>query len=241
MRHLDLFSGIGGFALAARWLGINTIGFCEIDPWARDVLNKNFSNIPIHDDIKTIKGDKYGSIDIITGGYPCQPFSVAGKQRGTNDDRHLWPEMLRVIQEARPTWILCENVAGHIKLGLDKVLFDLEAEGYGTQPLIIPACATDKVHRRDRVWIIANSNSKRGNELLPTSILEEHNSKSKKQSRGRRFCSAGGYSAREAASRMLRKDDGVPFGVDRNRGLGNAIVPQVAYEIMKVILFLHNN
>ena len=157
VRHLDLFSGIGGFALAARWVGIETVQFVEIEPYAQKVLNKNFPDIPIHDNIKTFDATKFRGIDIITGGYPCQPFSQAGKRRGEKDDRHLWPEMFRVIREARPNFVLAENVAGHVSMGLDDVLDDLESEGYTTQALIIPACAKDVKHRRDRVWIVANS------------------------------------------------------------------------------------
>ena len=162
MKHLDLFSGIGGFALAARWAGIETVQFVEIEPFAQKVLNKNFPNIPIHDDIKTFKADEFSGIGIITGGYPCQPFSQAGQRRGEKDDRHLWPEMFRVIREARPDWVLAENVAGHVSMGLDDVLDDLESEDYTTQSIVIPACAKDARHRRDRVWIVAyaNGNSK---------------------------------------------------------------------------------
>ena len=159
MKHLDLFSGIGGFALAAKWLGIETIQFVEIEPYAQKVLKKNFPGVPIHDDIKTFHANEFRGIEFLTGGYPCQPFSIAGKQRGTEDDRHLWPEMLRVIREARPHWIIAENVTGHIRLGLDEVLSDLESEAYSTRCFIIPACAINAPHRRDRVWIIAHANS----------------------------------------------------------------------------------
>lgn len=114
-RHLDLFSGIGGFALACRMVGgIETVGFCEIDPWARHVLSKNFPGIPIHEDVKTLNPNEYAPIELITGGYPCQPFSYAGKRKGQNDDRHLWPTMLRLVEAARPRWMLAENVAGHL-------------------------------------------------------------------------------------------------------------------------------
>jgi len=160
MRHLDLFSGIGGFALGLQRsrLDVETIGFCEIDKYATRVLNKNFPDVPVYHDVRTLDADRLGTIDIITGGYPCQPFSVAGKQRGTADDRHLWPEMHRIVATTRPTWVIAENVAGHIKLGLDQVLSDLENEDYTAWPVVIPACAKDASHRRDRVWIIASRN-----------------------------------------------------------------------------------
>ena len=128
VRHLDLFSGIGGFALAARWVGIETVQFVEIEPYAQKVLTKNFPDIPIHDNIKTFDATKFRGIDIITGGYPCQPFSQAGKRRGSEDDRHLWPEMFRVIREARPDRALAVTVAGHVSMCLDEVRAELESE-----------------------------------------------------------------------------------------------------------------
>ena len=141
MTHLDLFSGIGGFALAARWAGLETIQFVEIKKFAQQVLSKNFPGVPIHDNIKTFSATGIVSPFLLTGGYPCQPFSQAGKRRGKEDDRHLWPEMLRVIRECRPTWILAENVSGHIKLGLEEVFLDLESEGYDSQVFHIGALA----------------------------------------------------------------------------------------------------
>lgn len=160
MKHLDLFSGIGGFALAADWVWgaeHEIVSFCEIESFCQKVLKKHWPDVPIHDDIKTLKGDKYGTIDLITGGFPCQSFSVAGKRRGKNDDRYLWPEMFRIIQEARPRWVIGENVTGIINMALDEVLSDLESEGYEAQTFIIPACSQNAPHRRDRVWIVANS------------------------------------------------------------------------------------
>ena len=155
--HLDLFSGIGGFALAARWAGLQTIQFVEIDSFAQKVLKKNFPDVPIHDDVKTFDAIQLCRPWLLTGGYPCQPFSQAGQRRGEEDDRHLWPQMFRVIRECRPTWICAENVAGHISMGLDEVLADLESEDYSCRAFVIPACAKDAPHRRDRVWIVGNS------------------------------------------------------------------------------------
>ena len=158
--HLDLFSGIGGFALAARWAGIETMQFVENEEFAQKVLTKNFPGVPIHENIKTYRANGIVQPFLLTGGYPCQPFSQAGKRRGQNDDRHLWPEMFRIIQECRPTWVLAENVSGHIKLGLEEVLTDLESEGYQSQVFHIGAVAKDAPHRRMRVWIVAYTNSK---------------------------------------------------------------------------------
>ena len=161
--HLDLFSGIGGFALACRWVGIKTVQFVEIDEFCQKVLKKNFKGVPIHEDIKSFRADGIVSPFLLTGGWPCQPFSQAGKRLGKADPRHLWPEMLRITRECRPTWILGENVSGHIKLGLEEVLTDLEGEGYDSQVFHIGAVAKDAPHRRMRLWIVAHSNSGLGN------------------------------------------------------------------------------
>lgn len=161
LRHLDLFSGIGGFALAVRWLGYETVGFCEIDPWCRKVLDKHWPEVPKHDDIRTLKGTEFGPIDLITGGFPCQPFSVAGQRRGEDDPRHLWPAMHRIIDTARPRFVLAENVAGIVNMALDGVLADLEAIGYTAGAVVIPAGAVNALHRRDRVWIMAHPNDQR--------------------------------------------------------------------------------
>jgi len=158
VRHLDLFSGIGGFALAARWVGWETVGFCEIEPYCQKVLRKHWPDVPIYDDVRELTGETVGSVDIITGGYPCQPFSVAGKRRGEADDRHLWPEFARLIRELRPRWVVGENVAGHIGMGLDEVLSNLEGLGYTWETFVIPACAVNAPHRRDRVWTVAYPN-----------------------------------------------------------------------------------
>ena len=156
MRLLDLFSGIGGFSYAAEKLvgGYKTVAFCEMDEFCQKVLQKHWPNIPIYDDVRTLDATRLGRIDIVTGGYPCQPFSQAGKRQGEKDERHLWPEMLRIIKSCKPRYVVAENVAGHVNMGLDQVLTDLEDQGYTTRPIIIPACAKNAPHRRDRVWII---------------------------------------------------------------------------------------
>ncbi|MGB5217358.1 MAG: DNA (cytosine-5-)-methyltransferase [Smithella sp.] len=159
MRSLSLFSGIGGFDLAALWVWpeLEIVSFCEIDSFCQKVLKKHWPDVPCHSDIKTLRGDNFGTIDFLYGGFPCQPYSVAGKRKGKEDDRALWPEMFRVIQEAKPRWIIGENVAGFVNMGLDDCLSDLESKGYETTAFIIPACAVNAPHRRDRVWIVANS------------------------------------------------------------------------------------
>jgi|TARA_R110000764_G_scaffold116924_2_gene203992 DNA (cytosine-5)-methyltransferase 1 len=175
MRHLDLFSGIGGFALGLEATQqIKTVAFCEIDKYCTKVLNKNWPEVPVYNDIKELthdklKADGIDNIDIITGGYPCQPFSVAGNKKGVEDPRHLWPEYFRLIKECRPTWVIGENVAGHIKLGLDAVQEDLESEGYSLRTFSISASSIGAPHQRERVWTVAYSER---NGLLATEKRE---------------------------------------------------------------------
>jgi len=159
LRVLDLFSGIGGFSLGLeRTGGFETAAFCEYEPFPRAVLAKHWPDVPCFPDVRKLKGsDIAGPIDVICGGYPCQPFSTAGQRRGKEDDRHLWPEFSRLVAELRPTWVIGENVAGHISMGLDDVLSDLERQGYACRTFVIPACAVDAPHRRDRTWVIANA------------------------------------------------------------------------------------
>ena len=158
MKVLDLFSGIGGFSLGLEWAGMETVAMCEKDKFCRQVLAKHWPDITIHEDIRDLDGKDYkGSIDVVCGGFPCQPFSVAGKQLGKADDRHLWPEMLRVIKESAPAWVIGENVSGFVRMALDDVCSDLEGEGYRVQSFVIPACAVEAHHRRDRCWVVAYS------------------------------------------------------------------------------------
>ena len=162
MKALSLFSGIGGIDLACEWAGIETVAFCEREPFPQKVLRKHWPDIPIYDDVCTLTkerldADGIGTIDIIHGGYPCQPFSVAGKREGESDDRHLWPEVFRLIQAIQPRWFVGENVAGHVTLGLDIVLSDLESIGYSWEAFVIPACSVNAPHRRERVFIVGHS------------------------------------------------------------------------------------
>ena len=160
LTHLSLFSGIGGLDLAAEMAGFRTVGQCEWADYPTKVLEKHWPGVPRWRDIRTLTGESFHektglrTVDVIFGGFPCQPFSVAGKRRGKEDDRYLWPEMLRVISELRPTWVVGENVAGIVNMALDQVYADLENEGYTVQAFIIPACAVDAPHRRDRICIV---------------------------------------------------------------------------------------
>lgn len=160
MTHGSLFSGIGGFDLAASRMGWDNIFQVEIDPFCRRVLKKNFPDAKQYSDIRDFDGGDFaGKIDIVSGGFPCQPFSVAGKRRGKSDDRTIWGEMLRVVRTILPAWVVGENVAGIISMELDTVLADLESIGYTCQAFVVPACAVNALHRRDRVWIVAHAKS----------------------------------------------------------------------------------
>lgn len=160
MTHIGLFEGIGGFSLAARWMGWETIAWCEWNPFCQTVLKYHFPAADEYGDITKTNFTKYANkVDILTGGFPCQPYSLSGKRLGKEDDRHLWPEMLRAIREIKPTWVVGENVFGIINwnggLVFNEVQADLEAEGYEVQAFVLPACSVDAPHRRDRVWFVA--------------------------------------------------------------------------------------
>lgn len=266
MRHGSLFSGIGGFDLASEWMGWENIFQVEWDEYCQKVLSKNFPKVKRYEDIKKFDGTKYkGTVDIITGGFPCQPFSQAGKRKGTKDDRYLWPEMLRVIKEIKPAFVVGENVAGLLSMEdgktLEGIFIDLENEGYEIESFIIPACSVGAWHRRDRIWVVAYTNDKRNRtkvrqcngkrEGINTKIggkvwvssgnscKDVPNTKEAmcKQS-GNTWARWEGFTNRnwwEAEPNVGRVADGISSRVDRLKGLGNAIVPQVAYEIFKAI------
>lgn len=253
MKLLDLFSGIGGFSLAGRWAGFETIQFVEIDPFCQKILQKNWPHVPIHDDIKTFtyKGDK--PITLLTSGFPCQPFSIAGKKKGKNDERYLWPEIFRLIKECRANWIILENVPNIIKFSLDDILMDLESEKYSTETYIIPACAARTPHKRERLWIVANFDSER------CDIRKYHRKIRYLKDNFNRYFETiykewsqlipepwKTYTVDDWMlynTRISRENDGISNRMDKNRikTLGNSIVPQVVYPIMKLIYEIENN
>ena len=163
LTHLSLFSGIGGLDLAAEAAGFVTVGQCEWADYPTKILEKHWPDVPRWRDIRTLTKESFyertglRTVDVVSGGFPCQPFSVAGKRGGKDDDRYLWPEMRRVIHELRPTWVVGENVPGIVNLALDEVLADLEAEGYESQCFNIPACGVDAPHKRERIAIVAHA------------------------------------------------------------------------------------
>ena len=161
MTHASLFSGIGGFDLAAEWAGWTNVFNCEVDPFCRKVLKYHFPKAAQYEDIRTTDFTVWRDrIDVLTGGFPCQPFSVAGKRKGTGDDRYLWPEMLGAIREIRPRWVVGENVLGIVDwsegLVFEQVCSDMENEGYEVQPFVLPACGVNAPHKRNRIWFVAH-------------------------------------------------------------------------------------
>ena len=167
MTHASLFSGIGGFDLAAEWMGWENVFHCEYDPFCQKVLNHHFPNSKLYEDVRTFDATAYaGRIDLLSGGFPCQPFSNAGLRKGTEDERHLWPSMLRIIREVSPKYVVGENVRGLLNwsggLVFEEVCADLEAEGYEVTPYLLPACGKNAPHRRDRIWFIAQNTDENG-------------------------------------------------------------------------------
>lgn len=280
MTHGSLFSGIGGFELAARWCGFTNVFSCEIEPFNRRVLHHHFPESELHNDIKEMDATHYhGRVDIISGGFPCQPYSTAGKRLGKEDDRHLWPFMLDIIREIAPTYVVGENVRGLVNwsggMVFEEVCADLEAEGYEVQPFILPAAGVGAPHRRDRVWFVAyadhrqrdkqaeqlqarrntahrgnsrpatHSNSKRQQRRQGWEQTEERPQSANEFSQGwDRLQNANGFH-NMAQPPVCGGDDGLPRELDgitfskwranSIKAYGNAIVPQVAYQIFDTI------
>lgn len=235
--HLDLFAGIGGFSLAAKWLGWQTVGFVEKDGFCQKVLRKNFGqDIKIYDDIKEFSGKSFHGTNVITGGFPCQDISIAGKQAGLGGARSgLWREMYRVITEVRPDWVVVENVGQFVRLGLDEVLDDLEAANYASRTFVIPAASVGAWHKRERVWIVSDN-------LLTRGIRDGRRGRIGRRRESENKTSRYGWN--EASQRNVLWDVepelgrvvyGIPNQSHRINRLGNSIVPQIAYEILSAI------
>ena len=286
MTHGSLFSGIGGFDLAAEWMGWENKFHCEWNEFGQKVLHHYWPTAEQFTDIKKSNFTKYANrIDILTGGFPCQPYSSAGKRLGKEDDRHLWPEMLRAIREIQPRWVVGENVRGLTNWNggvvFDEVQADLEAEGYEITPFLLPACAVNAPHRRDRIWFVAHSTrtSERTNELRgircengqiggqgsqtihdatrpngiegvatnTKDIRREDALENRELERGRfgKSYQRNAWDSFPSVSPICNGDDGISDRLDsitfpkwRNESIkagGNAIVPQVVYQIFKTI------
>lgn len=243
LTHLSLFSGIGGLDLAAEWAGFRTVGQCEWADYPRAVLEKHWPELPRWRDIHTLTGESFyeqtglRTVTVLSGGFPCQPFSTAGKRRGAEDDRYLWPEMLRVISEIRPDWVVGENVAGIVSMALDTVLSDLESIGYACQAFVVPACAVDAPHRRDRVAIVANDTRvgmrgmRSGGVKICKSLCEE---KVPDRSIDYQLPDRLWWSTEPNVGGVVLR---FPSMVDRLRlkCLGNAVVPQQFYPVFRAI------
>ena len=237
--HIDLFSGIGGFAIAAERCGWKTVAFCEREKFCQRVLRKHWPSVPIIDDIHNLDGREYQGVSLLTGGFPCQPFSHAGQRRGADDDRAIWPEMLRVITEARPRFVVAENVAGIINLELDNVLSSLEAASYSVGAVVVPACAVDARHRRDRVWIIGSdtlANPGSGRRPRPGQPVNASNQEAHRERQADESLDGSVGQEWEAEPDVGRVAYGIPERSHRLRGLGNAIVPQVAEQVLMALI-----
>lgn len=257
--HASLFSGIGGFDLAAEWAGFTNLFNCEIDSFCRKILKYHFHNAEQYEDIRCTDFTIWrGKVDVLSGGFPCQPFSTAGKRKGTEDDRYLWPEMLRAIREIQPRWVLGENVRGIVNwnggMVFEQVLADLEDAGYEVTPYLVPACGVGAPHRRDRVWFVAKN----------TECVRRYGFISEEKSKigGFRKPCAGDnlwickekrveipkWSNFPTQSPVCSRDDGLPTSMDgitfskwRTESIkeyGNAIVPQVAYRFFEAMKYV---
>lgn len=261
LTHLSLFSGIGGLDLAAEWAGFETVGQCEWADYPTKVLEKHWPDVPRWRDIRTLTKESFyektgmGTVDVISGGFPCQPFSVAGKQKGKGDDRYLWPEMLRVIRELAPRWVVGENVPGILRIAATDVVKDLEREGYNVVVFDFEAAAVGAPHRRERVAIVANACSYGlqgcggkplpGRNELPAQTLRS----------GRSYAHRDNWPVEsrlggvvDGISRWLdepldipRVTNGTKNRVDRLKCLGNAVVPQQFFPIFKAIMEVEEN
>lgn len=260
LRGLSLFSGIGGLDLAFEWAGGEVSAFCEIEPYCQKVLRKHWPNVPLFEDIRELRGVDVGIVDVIYGGFPCQPFSVAGRQKGQNDSRYLWPEFSRLVAEIRPRWIVAENVPGILRLAAEDVCRDLERQGYSVGIWDFEAACVSAKHRRERIFFVAHAGcklyqrSEQQRELRAQtetrfafepkrsgciSFSDTVSSRCTRiQSCGSQetYSVIGGCGRWEPEPGVDRVANGIPNRVDRLKALGNAVVPQQAYPVFKAIM-----
>ena len=235
--HLDLFSGIGGFSIGFENAGFRTIGFAETDPFCAAVLKKHWPDVPNYGDVRTLPAV---SCFVLTGGFPCQPFSIAGLRRGQKDDRNFWPAMRDAVQKCRPAWVVCENVPNLIPLALDDILVDLADLGYTAQSFVVPACAVGLAQIEGaRLWVVAATDGQRchsGNQISPLAATPLCQAKGKKRRwRLRDFRANSARIFRAPVSTFDRVDYGLPGELDRVKALGNSIAPEIAQIIGETI------
>lgn len=240
MKMLSLFSGVGGIDLAAEWAGIETVAFCEIQPFCQNVLKSHWPNVPIYEDVKKLNKESLNNagidgIDIVAGGFPCQPFSVAGKQQGINDDRYLWPEMLRVINEIRPTWVIGENVENAVRIVLDDIIDSLEGIGYKTQTFVVSAYCTGAYFDGKRTFIVATANDRSAAMRRNTQFSTNDQVAGWGGNNRRRTSKFNPGQRRPIESRPYGVVNGIPNRVDRLNAMGNAVRPQQIYPIFECI------
>jgi len=260
IRHIGLFEGIGGFSLAANWMGWKTVAWCEWNEFGQEILKYYFPEAEGFGDITKTDFTKYANtIDILTGGFPCQPYSVAGLRKGKEDIRHLWPEMLRAIREIKPRYVIGENVSGLVNwnkgMVFHEVQTDLEAEGYEVWPYILPACAVNAEHQRERVWFIAHALQKPWGLTIQSKNNGNHSGGGQIKKIGSEnweefeLASNSISTLTEWANRPATPEfyDGISSRLDinsffkwSNNAYGNAIQPQVAYQIFIALSSLIN-
>jgi DNA (cytosine-5)-methyltransferase 1 len=233
LTFLDLCAGIGGCSLGLEQAGMECKGQVEIEDYCTTILEKHWPHVPKWKDIRTLDLTELPATDLICGGFPCQPFSSAGRRGGNDDSRYLWPEVFNIVKALRPSWCLFENVTGFIQLGLDQALSDLESCGYACQALAIPACSVKAPHKRERVWIIAHA---AGVRRVHYKAQNEDNYYRKSIAGFKAFKEDDIFPDDEEQEFArnnfnLRGYYGVPFAVDRITALGNAVVPQLVYRI----------
>lgn len=253
MKSLELFAGIGGIALAEQMAGIEVAGLCEYADYPRTILQNHWPDVPLFKDVTKLDREELtnagidpDSIDIVSGGFPCQPFSIAGHRKGTEDDRDLWPEMFRIIQQVWPTWVVGENVANFANMELDRTLSDLEGTGYQARAFVLPACAVNAPHQRLRTFIVAHADSKRwiclekgkqdGRDWEPTPWPNAKEGQTSCWINARHILASGARVLASTSRRIPRNDDGISEGLDRLKALGNAVVPQQILPIFKAIV-----